>query len=451
MVIVMIKVYTKALDVFQNKVTLLKKTKKNIKDIVSAYSVHITEAYSDTEYFFVRLITGEMGLYLLPGLKLIAGDDVIDKKTYNKIKIKEYKNIEELTTEEPTEVLFNRLKADYQRNAMDKTLFHPYAEGFSYLTSLYYGENESVKPAFEKLFRRLQKECDNLGIPYDTNPQKILSDKLKIQKEQANFKLNDVTVCSSKEKIDEYFNQNIYSCTDSKKMERELTNFNFIRIAFITAFNGEFLVKSDRLISALEDRNYPNRESILKNYMEFFIAKDYAFDLVNYADKKLEEGNKIQANLAKERFNKNFEFIENLEKLVSHDKEKETYRYHATTSREAAIEIMEEGFYSYSENLDSTSFQEFDVNTILNYSYGNGLNYFGDYIIVISEPKGEDILTKLTEEEKENISILPRRDAMIGNKPGYQVDKKHIVAIIDKEHERVIMNPEYQNRDKKQI
>ena len=34
---------------------------------------------------------------------------------------------------------------------------------------------------------------------------------------------------------------------------------------------------------------------------------------------------------------------------------------------------------------------------------------------------------------------------------GYKVDKKHIVAIIDKEHERVIMNPVYQNRDKKQI
>ena len=84
-------------------------------------------------------------------------------------------------------------------------------------------------------------------------------------------------------------------------------------------------------------------------------------------------------NFVKERF----DYIEDLEKIVSHDKEKETYRYHATTSREAAEQIMKEGFYFYYENLDSTSFQEFDVNTIFNYSYGNGLNFFGDYIIFI--------------------------------------------------------------------
>ena len=151
----MIKVYTKALDVFQNKVTLLKNPKKNIKDIVSAYSVHITEAYSDTEYFFIRLKTGEIGLYLLPGLKLISGEDVIDKKTFSKIEKKEYKDYEEFPSEEPTEMLFNRLKSEYQRKALDKMLFHPYAEGFSYLTSLYYGENETIKPAFEKLFKKL--------------------------------------------------------------------------------------------------------------------------------------------------------------------------------------------------------------------------------------------------------------------------------------------------------
>ena len=36
---------------------------------------------------------------------------------------------------------------------------------------------------------------------------------------------------------------------------------------------------------------------------------------------------------------------------------------------------------------------------ILAYSYGNGREYYGDYIIIISEPKDEEIVIELSQEE----------------------------------------------------
>ena len=155
----------------------------------------------------------------------------------------------------------------------------------------------------------------------------------------------------------------------------------------------------------------------------------------------------------KERLNSNAAFIEDLKKLIEHNPEEEIYRYHATGSIYDANNILEEGFYTYSKDLDSTSFREFDIEQILTYSYGNGTQNFGDYIIVISEPKDDDIdiVSKMSEEELQNVSIVPRRNAIIGNKPNYKVDKKYIVGFIDKEHEKVIFNPEYHNSNEKHL
>lgn len=439
-----INVYDKTVNVLRKKIALLKTHNLTDFDILSSYVVTMDEAYSNVKYYFIRLRNGKMGLYLLPGLRFIAGEDIIDKKTFEKISKKEYKNRDELVSQEPSEGLFYRLKGSYTDKQNEKLMYHPYHNGFSYLTSLYYEKCERYKPAYDKLYDRLKRECDNLGINYETNPEKILEEKLKRYVEEDKFKLHDVTICKSKESIDKYYNEKILGAKDFKTLDNELTDFSYFRSTFISAFTGEFLMKSNFLIEALEDRNYPNRESILKNYMEFFIAKDLAFELVNYTKNLLEEGAIYQATKNKERFKNNSKFMEDLEKIIELDEERETYRYHATTSEESANQILEEGFYLYSESLDSTSFKEFDINDILTYAYGNGYTFYGDYIIIISEPKDEEIIHELSEEEQENVTICPRRTALYSTKPKFKVDKKHIVAIVDKEHERVIINPEYQ-------
>ena len=444
-----INIFDKALSLLLDKVSLVKPISQ--KDIIASYQVHMSEALTDTTYYYVRTKDGKEALYLCPGYKFIAGEKFLDKRTLESLPKKTYKNKQELVRNEPTEGLFYQLLSKRNESRTNKLYDNKYKDGFSYITSLYYGENDEYKEAYEELYKALKKECDNLGIIYETDPEKIIEQKLEEIYEKSELKVTDVRVCKSKKALIDYYEKNILSCTDSRKLSNEITNLQYIRSNFTMSYIGEFLTKSDNLITALQDRNYPNREEILKNYLEFLISKDLAFEIVKYIDELISKADLVQVQMDKERYNNNIKFMEDLETITNHNPEDETYCYHATTSLEDAKRIIEEGFYSYSKDLGSTSFPEFTVDQILTYSYGNGIENFGDYIIVLSVPKGEDIVEELTEEEQEKVQIIPRRNACIGNKPTHKVDKKHIVGLIDKKHEKVIFNKEYLNNSKKQI
>lgn len=444
-----IEIFDKALSLLLGKVALVKT--KQQEQVQTSYFVNLKEAYTDTTYLYVLTESGKEALYLCPGYKLIAGEGSLDKESLKRLPTKSYKNRTALTREEPTERRFYQLLNDYRRQRSNNLFENRHQEAFSYLQSLYYRPNENYQEAFNRLYALVKKECDNLGIVYETDPERIIEQKLESLKEDEEHNLINTAVCKSKESIDKYYQENILSCTSSKKLSFEISNLQFIRSSYTMSYPGEFLSMSDNLISALNDRNYPNRESILKNYLEFFISKDLAFSLTTYVDNLISKADTLQYEMDKKRFNSNFKFMEDLENIIKHNPDEETFRYHATTSLPDAKRILEEGFYSYSKDLGSTSFAEFDINQILSYSYGNGVETFGDYIIILSEPAGEDIVEELTEEEQEKVQIIPRRNAIIGNKPPYKVDRKHVVGIIDKNHEQVIINEEYLNNRKKQI
>ena len=57
----------------------------------------------------------------------------------------------------------------------------------------------------------------------------------------------------------------------------------------------------------------------------------------------------------------------------------------------------------------------------------------------------------LCSQKSAKVTIVPRRNAIMGNKPTYKVDKKYVVGIIDKKQEKIIFNQEYINNVKKQI
>lgn len=443
------------LKIFDKMIEIILKdlhfNKTSIEDeIVSSYFVNTKEAYSQTTYYYVRSKDGKQALYLCPGYKFLVGTEFLNIQELDKLSKKSYKSRKELIRNEPTEGLFFQLLGEFTEKRNYHFLNSRYNEGFNYLTSLYYGENKNYLNAYNELYRAVKRECDNLGINYEMNPEKIIAKRLEETYEESEFKTTDIRICKSKESLDEYFEKHILNQNDSRKLSDEVTSLAYLKSDFTMSYCGEFLTKSDNLINALVDRNYPNRNEILKNYMEFFISKDTAFSIVKHLNNLISKADKIQFDKDQERYNSNSKFMEDLEKITEHTEE-ETYRYHATTSLEDAKRILDEGFYLYSHNLDSTSFQEFNINQILAYSYGNGTEYFGDFIIVISEPKEEDIVEELTEEEQEKVLIVPRRKAIIGNKPTHKVDKKHIVGIIDKKHEKVILNPEYINNSKKQI
>ena len=444
-----IEFFEKSLDVILKRFKLKKENPQ--EDIIASYLVTIKEAYTNTTYYYVRSKDGNEALYLYPSYQLIAGESFLDKKTLSSLPKKEYKSKQEHIREEITERFFYRLKSAYNNQQQRVNINSIYSKGFDYLTSLYYGEDDTFLEAYNELYNAVKRECDNLGINYETNPEVILKNRLSESYEDSEFKAIDIRICKSKESIDEYFKTHIMSQTDNDKFSAALSDFQYTKASYIMDYNGNFLTNSNKLITALLDRTYPNREEVLKKYMEFFISKDTSFSLAKYMEELISKADEIKYNMEQERYNNNFEFMTDLEKITKHDQDEETYRYHATTSLEDAKRILEEGFYLYSKSLDSTSFPEFSINQILSYSYGNGFEQFGDFIIIISNPKDEDIVEELSEEEQEKVTIIPRRNAIVGNKPTYRVDKKHIVGIIDKKHEKVITNPEYVNNEKKQI
>ena len=443
-----INIFDRAASIIWDKVNLIRPTKNNI---VSSYYVHINESLTDTTYYYVRTEEGKEALYLCPGYKFIAGDNIFSKSELEAAPKKNYNNKQELTRNEITERFFFNLLNKYKQQRTHELYESKYQDGFNYIQSLYYKPNDSYLTGYNMLYNAVKKECDNLGIVYEMDPEKVMSKVIHrlMQNEETNYM--DLTYCESRDAVDRYYAENIAPCKTSHELSYEVQTMQYLRTDYTMNFPGDFLTNSDNLICALLDSRYPNREEILKNYMEFFIAKDIAFDITTYFDHLISKADQHQMEMDKQRFNSNFKFMEELENLVEHDRENETYRYHATTSLEDAKRIIEEGFYSYSKDLDSTSFKEFSVEQILAYSYGNGFENFGDFIIVLSEPKGEDIVEELTEEQQEEVKIIPRRNAIIGNKPPYRVDSKHIVAIVDKKHEKVILNPEYINNSKKQI
>ena len=444
-----ITLFEKTKEMFQNKFSL---KRPNLQDeVIASYFVNIKEAYTNTTYYYVRTKDGKEALYLYPGYKLIAGNEFLSKQELSSLPKKTYNSRQEHIRQDITERFFYSLLSEYKQYRSYKHSKNKYTDGFSYLTSLYYEEDKTHLEAYNQLYKDLKRECDNLGISYETNPDIIMERRLNEAFEDSEFKTIDIRVCKSKSSIDEYYNNHLISQTNSKNFSNELHNFQYLKTSYVMNYNGEFLSHSDNLIDALLDRNYPNREEILKKYMEFFISKDISFGLVKYLEELITKADEIQYNMDQERYNSNFKFMEDLEAMVKHNPEEETYRYHATTSLEDGIRILEEGFYSYSKDLDSTSFPEFNINQILSYSYGSGIEQFGDYIVVLSEPKNEDIVRELTEEEQEKVTIMPRRNAVVGNKPPYRVDKKYVVGIIDKKHEKVILNSEYVNNSKKQI
>ncbi len=442
-----IEIFEKALDVLLNKFNLKKPVEEN--EIVSSYYVHIEEAFTDTTYYYVRNKQGQEALYLYPGYFLLIGENFLTKKELENLPKKTYKSKQHLTRNEPTENFFFKLMNTFKEETTFMTSKR-YSDAFSYLMSLYYNEDKKYLDQYNELYNAVKKECDNLGVLYETEPEKIIEQKI-IESETDETSSIDISICKSIETIEKYYQSHILSCTNSRQLSYEITELQYIKQSFTFTYNGNFLTNSNNLLFALENKKYPNRESILKNYMEFFITKDISFEIIKYLDKLIEQAENIKYQLEQKQYNQNTKFIEDLEEMLKHNLEEEEYRFHATVSEEDAKKILEEGFYSYAKDLESTSIPEMTSKEVLSYSYGDGIIQNGDYIIVLAVPEGEDIVEELTLSEQELISIVPRRNAMIGCKPTYKVDKKYIVGFIDKKHEKIILNSEYINNSKKQI
>ena len=445
-----IKIFDKAISLLSEKATLVKKSKIK-QEIVCSYCVKLDEAFTETTYCYMQTKDGKEALYIHPEYHLIYGENILTKKELKRIPKKTYKGRANLNENELTADLFNRIFNNYKEQQSKQYHKSKYIQGFKYLQSLYYTPPDyECLEDFLLLYDDVKKECDRLGITYETDPEIILAKKLSTKRGNKKTEYIDVSICKSRESIDKYYEENVLSCKNNSDFAMAIDDLEYLCMKYNFTYPGEFLIQKENLINALEDKKFPNRESILKNYLEFFISKELAFGTTRYLNELTEQAKKQHMDADLDRFNKNPQFLEALETIIKHDQDKETYRYHATTSIECAERIITEGLYMFSKDLSSTSFAEFNTDQILSYSYGNLFEKNGDYIVIISEPTDEDIVRELTEEEKQKAQIIPRRIGMAASKPSHKIDAKYIVGIVDKKSEQIIFNEEYINSRKKQ-
>ena len=260
-----IKIFDKALEVLLKKIHLNSPSIKE-ENIHSSYFVHFDEAYSDTTYFYIRTKDNKEGLYLCPGYIFLSGENFLTKKQLEELPKKEYKNRKDLIRNEITEAFFFNLYNKYLNKRNQDLSYNRYNRAFNYLTSLYYTENESYKKDYEYLFKVLKKECDNLGINYETDPETIIKNKLKIAYDKEEYKLLDFTICHSIESIDNYYKTHILDEEKDKDLSYEVRNLQYLKSDFTMAYPGEFLTKSENLISALEDNKKLFRIFYIKRF-----------------------------------------------------------------------------------------------------------------------------------------------------------------------------------------
>ena len=115
--------------------------------------------------------------------------------------------------------------------------------------------------------------------------------------------------------------------------------------------------------------------------------------------------------------------------------DKEDLHIHATTNEIAAKSIIENGLYTYGDDLSAFSFQwcgnaknDHDIESILTYGYG-GITESSkaeNYVILFRVPKDQTNLEELSEEEQRIAqSLVETRRMGIVMKPTHKISIKY--------------------------
>ena len=325
------------------------------------------------------------------------------------------------------------------------------------LTDLYYLNDQKLDYQYDR-YQNLERVmeyfknfvfnyCNKKGISFDNNPESIIKGVIK-EVEIDNAKHNemfgfsskrDFSICISKDSILEDYNKRVENASESESNsishEYKMMRFDLISIYF-SRFIGEF---ESLVINVFKNKKKP--DEYYKDWAEFFVVYKDFIDIIDALDYAVDQFANAKDYKLLNRLKSNEEFMSQLDEALEHDPEEYCYRYHATTSELAAKDILDKGLYVLGDSLDVTTVPELTRDGVLLYEYGNGFNFFGDYIIVVREKVGESILRETTEEEKNNSLGLSRRVGSLGTKAASIVDPEFIVGYVDKEHGQFVKNP----------
>ena len=288
---------------------------------------------------------------------------------------------------------------------------------------------------YEKTKFIILNECKKNNIDFCKNPTEIIktvADKIE------NSSTEDIKVCKSVEEVDKLFEDRKKQAKEEHKYSYDLIELDFKNLQFdMSQYVSDMFDSSYQLLAALSDKNYYNREQVMKNWAEFLIIlKDY-IKILNEFDNCINQISEEKKKNNLDNYYSNILFMDELEKLIDHDKNDEEYLYHATSTLTDGLNILDKGLFMDSHNLSSTTFSEFDISDILTYEYGNDFRKVGDYIIVIRNPNNEEIVRETTEKEKQENLIVSRRIDYSKPINDYVIDPSYIVGLIDKKNQKI--------------
>ena len=143
------------------------------------------------------------------------------------------------------------------------------------------------------------------------------------------------------------------------------------------------------------------------------------------------------------------EYIEQLQSIMSHNKETNRYYYHGAPSIGIANQIMQEGLYMQYGDINRTAKPELNTVELLKYSYGHD-NVGRHAVVIIDQPNNEYVVQYAVAGKK----LAGTGQGLAGVNTfnaNYVIPTKYIVGYIDKDNEKIIYNPNYYKFQANQI
>ena len=299
--------------------------------------------------------------------------------------------------------------------------------------------SKKILGMYEKIKTVILNECNKNKINYCKNSTEIIK---AIARKIENSNTEEINVCKSVEEVDKLFETRKKQVKENNNKEYEYSydkiELDFKNMQFnMSQYPSDMFSSSYQLLGALSDKNYYNREQILKNWAEFLIVlKDY-IKIINEFDKCINQVSEEKMKNNLDNYYSNLDFINELEDLIDHDKNNEEYLYHATSTLEDGLNVLDKGLFMASDDLSSTTFSEFSIPDILTYEYGNDFRKVGDYIIVIKKPNNQKIVRKTTELEKQENLIMSRRIGYTNPINNYVIEPAYIVGLVDRKNQKI--------------
>ncbi len=390
-----------------------------------------TREYLDTGTFLDRLNSESNTLREIPSITKMQ---FVTDYSYFKDEFNDFVHSQNNVKDRKAKIVMERLGLDFN------TMYDIY-EYESYKKA---SDEESVNRIdsfVDRCFEIASSECRRSGISYNRNKKEIIESVLsKTVKNESYPSGIDISFCTSRDAVYDKYDEDVNQASNSRDLDKISKDYRYIRQFYLISYLSSFMGNESDFLLALVDNAYPNRNLILENWTEFFsVCREYS-GIIDAVNECSNDSEKLKADFDLLNLESNKKFMNDLDLLLEHNPDEETYYFHATNSRTSAQNILDKGLYMYADDLSSTTYPELTKKDVLSYEYGNGLGNSATYVVVLKCREGDNIVRNTTDFEKKESVGVSRRMALVSEECDYIVDPENIVGFIDRKKGEVVFN-----------